>query len=327
MALFFTCGDPLSINIEALLCVVIPKVSTHRPVIGIGSFWQLQQQAKALNLSLPEVRRLSQVSMPKDPGFYWFDPWPDQINKSALELSQIERGEIARRSLEAIPVHSDSDFAVLTAPVNKACMAKSGFKFPGQTEFFEDHWKQSAVMMLAGPKLKVALATNHLALSQVPSTITSELIYNKLAITSRNCQRLFGKAKPKIAVCALNPHASDQGMFGNEEQTTIIPAIKRASNAGFDVHGPFAADTIFHSAYQGKYDAVLAMYHDQGLVPIKTVHFDLAVNISMGLPFLRVSPDHGPASDLFLTGRASLSSFDAATEMCEKWLENGKKQI
>ena len=306
---------------EAFLRVVVPSMARHRPVIGIGSMWQLTQQGKALGLPVPSIQPLSEFTLPSEPGIYWLDPWPTLSAKSATQLSEAERGEIARRSLEIIPRNIPSPVAVLTAPVNKANLAKVHFKFPGQTEFFESHWQSDAVMMLAGPKLRVALATNHLSLANVPTSVTKELIERKLRVMSQSCGRLFGKSSPKIAVCALNPHAGDNGLFGHEDQQIIKPAVESSVRDGLNVEGPFPADTVFYRAYHGEFDAVLAMYHDQGLGPLKTVHFDSAVNVSLGLPHLRVSPDHGPAADLFLTGRASMNSFDTAAAMCERWLK------
>ncbi len=322
MTIIYTCGDPLSINIEAFLRVVVPAMARHRPVVGIGSQWQLVHQAEALNLPLPPLAIVAHVDDAVKPGVYWIDPCAHQPQKDARFLSDLERGQMAMAALNSVPKNSQKPIAVLTAPANKHCMNLAGFKFPGQTEFFEQHWNTSAVMMLAGPKLRVALATNHLPLSRVTQEITAALILEKLKVTHTAARKLFGITSPRIAVCALNPHAGDRGLFGDEDQTVIAPAIQAAADLKINVTGPFPADTIFYRAYSGHFDVVLAMYHDQGLAPLKTVHFDDAVNVSMGLPHLRVSPDHGPASDLYLTGRASVRSFDAALSLCKHWLNN-----
>ena len=322
MTIIFTCGDPYSINIEAFLRVVIPSMARHRPVVGIGNLWQLKHQAEALSLKLPELTIIKDVTQATDSGVYWIDPSPNATQKDARFLSEMERGQIAYLALQAIPKTSTTPLAILTAPVNKHCMSLAGFKFPGQTEFFENHWDAQAVMMLAGPKLRVALVTNHLPVSKVTPSINHELVINKIQITNNASKKLFGLEHPRIAVCALNPHAGDNGLFGDEDQRIITPAIQAAASKGFDVSGPLPADTVFYRAYRGDFDVVVAMYHDQGLGPLKTVHFDEAVNVSMGLPHLRVSPDHGPASDLYLTGRASVRSFDAALNMCERWLNH-----
>ena len=178
-------------------------------------------------------------------------------------------------------------------------------------------------MLLAGPKLRVGLATNHLPLKDVPKAMTQPLILRKLAIFAEGLRNIYGITHPKIAVCGLNPHCGDRGLFGSEEIEIIRPAIEAFQNnfAWTTVSGPLPADTVFHSAAQGLFDGVLAMYHDQGLGPLKTIHFDTAVNVSVGLRNLRVSPDHGPAASLYGKGTASMKSFTAAFDLCEKWLE------
>jgi 4-hydroxythreonine-4-phosphate dehydrogenase len=324
MALLFTCGDPLSINIEAFLRVVVPGMARHRSVIGIGSHWQLVHQASALGLPLPPFESIQALDQVDGPGIYWMDPFSEAQQIDAREMSEIERGRIAKAALDAVPEHSKEPLAVLTAPINKKTISLAGFKYPGQTEFFENLWNSKAVMMLAGTELRVALATNHMPLSLVPKAITAELVFRKIMIIHETSKKMFGMSSPRIAVCGLNPHCGDGGLFGNEDMDLIAPAIAKASALGVAVSGPFPADTIFFRACKGDFDVVLAMYHDQGLGPLKTVHFDDAVNISMGLPHLRVSPDHGPASDLYLTGRASIKSFDAAAKVCERWLTEQK---
>ena len=324
MRIIFTSGDPLSINIEAFLRVVSPSAGRPQTIIGIGSTWQLHHQARALNLPLPKLKLINQLDEATESGLFWLDPWPECPEKDAKALSEEDRGKMALMALEAVPPSSSCPLAVLTAPINKKSAALAGFKHPGQTEFFENLWKTPDVMMLAGPKLRVALATNHLRLQEVPSAITQEILAKKIAVAHASAKRLFGMESPRIAVCGLNPHCSDGGLFGDEESRIISPAITQSKSANINVSGPFPADTVFHRAFHGEFDVVLAMYHDQGLGPLKTVHFDEAVNISMGLPFLRVSPDHGPASDLYLTGRASLKSFDTALTLCQQWLRHGR---
>jgi 4-hydroxythreonine-4-phosphate dehydrogenase len=320
MTLIYTCGDPLSINIEAFLRVVVPGMARHRAVVGVGSTWQLTHQAKALGLQLPPISFVESPEAPEKPGVYWYDPMPGAPQVDARQLSDLDRGLIAKAALDAVPAKPSRPIAVLTAPINKKAISLAGFKYPGQTEFFETLWQAKAVMMLAGPELRVALATNHLPLSEVTPTITADLVLNKIKVLHAASKRLFNLASPRIAVCALNPHGGDGGLFGNQDATQITPAVSCASQEGINVKGPFPADTVFYRALKGEFDVVLAMYHDQGLGPLKTVHFDDAVNISMGLPHLRVSPDHGPAADLYLTGRASIKSFDAAAKVCERWL-------
>ena len=320
MGLIYTCGDPLSINIEAFLRVVVPGMARHRAVLGIGSRWQLIHQASALNLPLPPIKFVDSTSAAREPGVYWMDPWPEAPGIDARDMSEVDRGRIAKAALDAVPAISSESMAILTAPINKNTISKAGFTFPGQTEFFESLWGAKAVMMLAGPALRVALATNHMSLKDVPGAISTSAVLEKIKLIHGASKKMFGLEMPRIAVCGLNPHSGDGGLFGREDIEQISPAVSKAASLGFAVKGPFPADTVFYRALQGEYDVVLAMYHDQGLGPLKTVHFDEAVNISMGLPHLRVSPDHGPAADLYLTGRASIKSFDAAAKVCERWL-------
>lgn len=249
----------------------------------------------------------------------------------APHLPLIARGQIASRTLEALQVdlftkwpYTEERLAVVTGPVDKFALDQVGFPFPGQTEFFESLWNQQAVMTLAGPKLRVGLVTNHHGLREVPDLITPEKVVHKIQLFAKTLQGLMGISHPKIGVCGLNPHCGDQGKFGNEEITTIAPAIKTAQKLLRDVTvvGPLPADTAFYRGYHGVFDGILAMYHDQGLGPLKLVHFDEAINISGGLPHLRVSPDHGPAQDLYLKGQASAASFIAALDLGWTYLQS-----
>ena len=169
-----------------------------------------------------------------------------------------------------------------------------------------------ATMMLAGPRLRVVLVTTHVALAKVPKILTAERIVAAGRTTARHLSRYGGIARPRLAVAALNPHAGEGGLFGDEEARVIEPAVARLKREGIDAKGPFPADTLFAAAVSGAYDAVLCMYHDQALIPLKLIDFREAVNVSMGLSFLRTSPDHGTAYDLAGTGRASADSMVAS---------------
>ena len=222
-------------------------------------------------------------------------------------------------------VRAETPLAVVTGPIDKYAAKCAGYSFPGQTEFFADLWQTPAIMILAGPQLRVGLATNHLALRDVPGSLTQRLIVDKLLLLSQSMREIYGIATPRIAVCGLNPHASDQGLFGDEEARVIVPAITEARlhlGKSATLVGPVPADTAFYFGYKGEFDCVLAMYHDQGLGPLKTVHFDNAVNISGGLRHFRVSPDHGPASDLYLRGRASPASLVQAINLAVSYLRH-----
>ena len=173
-------------------------------------------------------------------------------------------------------------------------------------------------MMLASDDLRVVPLTVHVPLARVPSLLTAELIQATARITMADLTRRFGIARPRLWVCGLNPHAGESGTLGREEIDIIAPTIAALRAEGLDIAGPFSADTMFHAAARARYDAVIAMYHDQALIPLKTLAFDSGVNVTLGLPFVRTSPDHGTAFDIAGTGRANAKSFVAALRMAER---------
>ncbi len=209
--------------------------------------------------------------------------------------------------------------ALCTAPVSKAQVARSLPGFVGHTEWLEARTGAArSVMMLAGRRLKVALATNHLALARVRAALTTAHIAGTVVVVDFALRSDFGVARPRIAVAALNPHAGDGGALGEEDQRVVAPAIARARLAGADARGPFPADSVFFRAARGEFDAVVALYHDQGLIPVKLLDAllgETAVNVTLGLPIVRTSPDHGVAYDLAGTGRASAASMIAALRL------------
>ena len=191
--------------------------------------------------------------------------------------------------------------ALVTAPIAKSQLARIGFEFPGQTEFLAIACglpEQAAVMMLAGPSLRAVPLTVHCSLAQVPGELSTGMIASKARIVAEALQRDFGIARPRLAVCGLNPHAGEGGKFGTEERDIIAPAITELQEAGLDVTGPHPADALFTPRARATYDAALAMYHDQALVPLKALDFDEGVNVTLGLPIVRTSPDHGTAFDI-----------------------------
>lgn len=189
--------------------------------------------------------------------------------------------------------------ALVTGPISKRALSDARLRYPGQTEWVADATGASRVaMMLFGPVLRVTLATTHLPLQEVARALTSESIRAAAELTKDFLHRVLGVERPRIGVLGLNPHASDDGRFGDEEARVIRPAVQDLQARGFDVAGPLPADTAFYRAFRAEFDALIAMYHDQGLGPLKLVHFEEAVNVTLGLPRLRCSPDHGPAYDL-----------------------------
>ena len=206
--------------------------------------------------------------------------------------------------------------AMATAPISKEAMHRAGHDYPGHTELLAELCgTDDFVMMLAGDILRVSLVTIHEALSAVPRLITFDQVLKTIRITADGVSRLTGIASPRLAVLALNPHCGEAGKFGTEETEIIGPAVAAARQEGINVEGPLSADTLFHFARHGSHDAVVAMYHDQGLIPLKMLHFDDAVNITLGLPIIRTSVDHGTAYNLAGSGTASEKSLLAAIRM------------
>jgi 4-hydroxythreonine-4-phosphate dehydrogenase len=212
---------------------------------------------------------------------------------------------------------------IVTAPIHKAALYAAGFRHPGHTEFLAElsangQGTPTPVMMLARNELRVVPATIHVPLRDVPRLLTEELLVRTGKIVAHDLRTRFGIEQPRIAFTGLNPHAGEAGSMGTEELDVIKPAIAELAFQQIDAVGPIPADTLFHRPHWRKYDAVIAMYHDQALIPIKTVAFDDAVNITLGLPFVRTSPDHGTAFDLAGTGKASTSSFLAAVKLADE---------
>lgn len=209
--------------------------------------------------------------------------------------------------------------AVVTGPVSKEGLQSIGFRFPGQTEFFADAFGLTDFgMLLTGPTLTVGLATIHNSIADIPRLLTPQAVFSIGCLTADFLQRK-GIDSPHIAVCGLNPHAGENGAFGDEEKTIIVPAVTALNETGLaSFTGPYVPDAIFRDAAQGKFDAVLAMYHDQGLIPLKLLDFDEAVNVTLGLPKPRTSPDHGTAFAIAGQGIANPASMIAAIRLaCE----------
>jgi len=206
--------------------------------------------------------------------------------------------------------------AIVTAPICKESIHMAGSSYPGHTEMLADLTNtQEAVMMFEGSRFRVVLVTIHTALSNVPGLITEDKVFTTILTANDSLINLFKIPKPRIAVCGLNPHAGESGVFGREEIESIGPAVSKAREIGIDVTGPMPADTLFYYANQGTWDAVVAMYHDQGLVPFKMLSFEDGVNVTLGLPIIRTSPDHGTAFDIAWDGSADPTSMISAIKV------------
>jgi 4-hydroxythreonine-4-phosphate dehydrogenase len=212
--------------------------------------------------------------------------------------------------------------AVVTNPISKATLYRGGFAFPGHTEYLAalagaEGKAPHPVMMLAGDGLRVVPVTIHIPLKEVVPTLSEELILTTIEITASDLRRYFGIARPRLAVSGLNPHAGEDGALGREEIDVIAPAIEAARTRGLDVTGPHPADTMFHEAARATYDVAICMYHDQALIPLKALAFDKGVNVTLGLPFIRTSPDHGTAFSIAGTGKASARSLIEALRLAD----------
>ena len=213
--------------------------------------------------------------------------------------------------------------AVVTNPIAKSVLYRAGFRHPGHTEFLAelacaDGQALQPVMMLWSPMLAVVPVTIHLPLREAIEQLSTELIVSTARITVASLKTRFGVARPRLAISGLNPHAGEEGSLGTEDRTIVTPAVEILRGDGFDVSGPLPADTMFHEAARKTYDCALCMYHDQALIPVKTLAFDDAVNVTLGLPFIRTSPDHGTAFDIAGSGRANPASLIAALRLAAR---------
>jgi 4-hydroxythreonine-4-phosphate dehydrogenase len=240
---------------------------------------------------------------------------PDQSSAPAA-LAAIRRA--------VADVHAGAAAAVVTNPVAKNVLYRSGFPEPGHTEYLGKLAEEATgvaahpVMMLWSPELAVVPVTIHLALKDVIARLSESLVVETGRIVARDLRERFGIARPRLAIAGLNPHAGEDGALGDEDLTVVRPAVDRLKAEGIDARGPLPADSLFHQAARASYDVALAMYHDQALIPIKTLAFDHAVNVTLGLPFVRTSPDHGTAFDIAGTGRADPASLIAALRLAAK---------
>jgi len=289
-------GDPAGIGPEVLVCAAA-RSSVRRAcrltVFGDPASLALARRAARVASGVPSAID-SVVSVP-EASCGTRRPKPGKrAGRAAFACVQA-----AARSVLA----GDFD-ALVTAPVNKAWIAASGIRFDGHTGYLSRLCRRKAVMMLAGRRLRVVLVTEHLAHRAVAGRLTAHAIEYAAATTVEHLQTYERIRQPRLAVAALNPHAGENGLFGDEESRVIVPAVRALRRRRVRVEGPLAADTLFAAARDGAYDAVICMYHDQGLIPLKLLEFGRSVNISMGLPFVRTSPDHGTAYELAGTGRA-----------------------
>ncbi len=304
-----TMGDPTGIGPE----IIVKALSTDEPFrvcrpVVFGDHGVLSRAIRIQNLSAT-LEAIDRV--PRDgyaPRKIFFFPLT-QLEVASLRFGQPDRacGEAMVRYIEAaVKRAKDRDLdAITTCPINKKAMNEAGFSFPGHTELLAHLTEAPSVaMMFLGSKWRIVLATIHLPLKDVSRWISKDRILSTLRLTDEGMKKHFGIPHPKIAVLGLNPHCGEEGLLGDEEKREILPAIEEAKVLGMDAAGPFPADSFFNMSGRYAFDAVIAMYHDQGLIPIKMIDFKEAVNFTLGLPFVRTSVDHGTAYDIAGKGLA-----------------------
>ncbi len=325
-----TMGDPAGIGPEIVASALTDKgiYQCCRPVV-LGDAEILAQALKnsSSNLLFHTISHVAEVDS--------IFGKPDLLPFSSLKAETIQPGRptvaggkaMVAYITKAVELCLNGELdAMVTCPINKALMHRAGHLFDGHTQLISQLTNTDEyVMMLAGERFRVVLATIHCALKDVPKILTVDGVKKTITMTTRALRQDFGISEPRLAVAALNPHAGESGIFGSEEETIITPAVKNALDEGCHVEGPLPADTLFFKAASGKYDAVVAMYHDQGLIPLKLLHFSDAVNITLGLPIVRTSVDHGTAYDIAGTGRADDASLKAAIKLAAVIVKNRKK--
>jgi 4-hydroxythreonine-4-phosphate dehydrogenase len=326
--LALTMGDPGGIGPEIILkAMSSPEVRKCCALIAIGDPSVMEEATgffkhplklrmiKSPKDSKPAKGIIELIQIPFNPALQKGRIGEFEKNKAASEGGRAAASCIQKAVQLALNKQVDG---VVTAPISKEALKMAGLKWPGHTEMLAalTGTKDYAMMLVGGP-LRVILVTIHTALRNVPDLITRQKVVRTIRLAKKACG-MFGIKRPRIAVAGLNPHAGENGIFGHEEIRKIIPAIREAVKGGIPVSGPYPPDTIFHKAYSGDVDIIVCMYHDQGLIPLKMIAFEKGVNVTVGLPFVRTSPDHGTAYDIAWKGIADPSSMIEAIKLAAK---------
>ncbi len=315
-----TMGDPVGIGPEiALLAFNDPSLHAICKPLLIGDYGILCSTKSAIGSRL-SVNGIESVDEAR-----YREGTVDVLIRSRLDAGGLVPGAPTAETGQAMIAYVNAAIdmamehqigAVVTGPINKAAIKLAGYPFAGHTELLSQRTgSDPVVMMMAGERLRVALVTIHEPLRRVPDLLSVERICGTISVTHRALTERFGIKDPYLAVAGLNPHAGETGILGPEEGLIIEPAIERSRKAGYRIDGPFPPDTLFYLASKGRWDAIVCMYHDQGLIPFKMLHFEDGVNTTLGLPIIRTSVDHGTAYDIAGTGRADPGSLIAAIKM------------
>ncbi|MFW6157453.1 MAG: 4-hydroxythreonine-4-phosphate dehydrogenase PdxA, partial [Balneolaceae bacterium] len=321
-------GDYNGIGPEVILKTLQETdLSEVTPVIT-GSAGVIRFYSELLNIGLPfhsidSAKKIEEgtVNVLESYGKKEYRVNPGELSRKAGKLSM----KAVERAIKLC--RKEKADAMVTAPISKEAIQKAGYKVPGHTEFLADKTSTSDyIMMMVSGELRIGLATIHVPLAKVPSLLNEATVLRYLRIMHRSLQHDFGIPDPKIAVLGLNPHAGDGGVIGNEEIRYIAPALQKARFNDMEVSGPFAADGFFGSGRYKSFDGILAMYHDQGLIPFKTLSFGAGVNFTAGLPIIRTSPDHGTAFDIAGKNRADPRSFRHAFDLARTLAQHRKKE-
>jgi len=321
--LLLTLGEPAGIGPDCIIRAwhARPEIFS-RVVLAAPARW-ISARAEHLGLPVPvsESRRLQDAS--RGDGLCCWNPLDEADHAVAVTPGAPDpataHAVIACIKAAARACLRHDAGALVTGPIEKAVLRDAGFAFPGHTEFLAElAGVEQVVMMLASGKLRVALLTTHMALADVPAALSVEGVLASLRIVAGELSRRFAIAEPGLALCGLNPHAGEAGHFGREEIGILAPAVAQARREGLRITGPLPADSLFSARWRRQFDAIICCYHDQGLIPIKALSFGEAVNITLGLPFVRTSVDHGTALDRAGTDKVSYSSLMAAIAMAER---------
>jgi len=316
-----TVGEPAGIGPDCVLLAFQAQPEMFRDIVVIAKHGWLSHRAKELGLTITIADCLPHFERDISSNTLWvFDPTEDETREVVAGEPSIEEAEavISCIRIAAEMCISGQALALITAPIEKAILKDAGFDFPGHTEFLAHiGGVERVVMMLASKVLRIALLTTHVAIKDVPDLLNQEDVETNIRITYQAMQQQMGIKTPRLALCGLNPHAGEQGHFGSEEIEVLSPALLALKKEGIVVDGPLPADTLFSADMRQHYDAIICCYHDQGLIPIKALSFGDTVNVTLGLPFIRTSVDHGTALSRAGTGNISYTSLIAAIDMAK----------